>query len=96
MHCSGESVDLGTAVNRASRIEALEKSGIKCVAWHASCVAGERPPLRLFPLRLLLDLTRDHIRKEPNMSVYETKIARLNGAGSPFDDVLGKVTTGGK
>ena len=25
-------------------------------------------------------------------SVYETKIARLNGAGSPFDDVLGKVT----
>ena len=26
------------------------------------------------------------------MSVYETKIARLNGAGSPFDDVLGKVT----
>jgi len=26
------------------------------------------------------------------MSVYETKIARLTGAGSPFDDVLGKVT----
>ena len=26
------------------------------------------------------------------MSVYETKIARLNGAGNPFDDVLGKVT----
>lgn len=26
------------------------------------------------------------------MSVYETKIARLNGTGNPFDDVLGKVT----
>ncbi|TSA51239.1 MAG: glutathione peroxidase [Actinobacteria bacterium] len=26
------------------------------------------------------------------MSVYETSIARLNGNGNPFDDVLGKVT----
>lgn len=26
------------------------------------------------------------------MSIYETKIARLNGTGNPFDDVLGKVT----
>ncbi len=26
------------------------------------------------------------------MSVYETKIARLDGTGNPFEDVLGKVT----
>jgi len=26
------------------------------------------------------------------MSIYETKIARLNGSGNPFDEVLGKVT----